>query len=151
MMTMLIDPQLRQRILRSLRWLVADAQYRFNDCKEQLSPEEQGGYNPELKEAITLLQDLEQGSFMQVNPITPQQFTEQDCIDTGNIIGLTTRDSIEFYCQYGSQGWLKGNGMPIVDLSLAMRQWKMRGQEEPEPVRVQGKTPRQLDKERNMT
>lgn len=147
---MQIDPQLRQRILRSLRWLVVDAQYRFNDCKDQLAPEGRGGYSPELKEAIQLLQDLEQGNLLQANPIVAKQFTERDCIETGNVIGMTTKDSIEFYCQYGSQGWVKGNGLPITDLVLAMRQWKMRGQEDtPEPVRVQGKTPRQLDKERN--
>lgn len=124
---MLIDPQLRQRILRSLRWLVRDAQYRFDDCKSQEAEEERGGYSPELKEAIALLQDLEQGDLLQANPIVAQKFTEQDCIDTGNIIGMKLRDSIEFYVQYGSQGWVKGNGLPIIDLPLAMRQWKLRG------------------------
>lgn len=146
---MLIEPQLRQRILRSLRWLVRDVQYRFDDCKQQLTPEEQGGYSPELKEAIQLLQDLEQGDLMPFNPCCPLSYTEQDCIDTGTLLGMTVKECAEFYVKYGSQGWLKGNGLPIVNLNLAMREWKMRGQEDvPEPVRVQGKTPRQLDKER---
>ena len=147
---MQIDPQLRERILRSLRWVVPELVHRFNDCKDQLQPGSQGGYSEELKELISLKQDLEQGDLMTFEPVCPLSYTERDCIDTGNALGMTTRDSIEFYCQYGSQGWRLGNGLPIVNLTLAMRKWKMRGQEEtPEPVRVQGKTPRQLDRERN--
>jgi len=125
----LIDPQLRQRILRSLRWLVRDCQYRFDDCRDQLKEEERGGYSIQLKEAISLLQDLEQGDLLQANPVVAQKYSEQDCLDTGNLIGMTIRDSIEFYVQYGSQGWVKGNGLPIIDLPLAMRQWHLRNQD----------------------
>ena len=129
-MTILIDPQLRQRILRSLRWLVRDCQYRFDDCKEQLKEDERGGYSPELIEAIALLQDLEQGEMCLNSPVEAKVYTEQECIDTGNLIGMSIKECIDFYCQYGSQGWRKGNGLPIIDLSLAMRQWHLRNQED---------------------
>ncbi|MBE3088570.1 MAG: hypothetical protein IMZ61_14105 [Planctomycetes bacterium] len=132
---MMIDPQLRQRILRSLRWLVRDCQYRFDDCKEQLQDEERGGYSDELKEAILLLQDLEQGEMCLNSPIEARVYTEDECKDVGNLIGMTLRECIDCFCYYQSQGWRKGNGLPIVDLSATMRQWHLRKQDEV----VQGK------------
>ena len=158
---MMIDPQLRQRILRSLRWLVRDAQYRFEDCKEyhvssswyyedDSTPSYNPGYSPELKEAMMLLEDLEQGTMLTDAPIRAHTYTEDECMDTGYTLGMKIREIIEFYTKYGSQGWLLGNGLPIVDLRLAMRQWHLRNQEDiPEPERNQhGKTPRQLEIER---
>ncbi|MCJ7828457.1 MAG: hypothetical protein MUP81_01795 [Dehalococcoidia bacterium] len=145
---MLIEPQLRQRILRSLRYLVRDSQSRVNfyECTQAV---EVGNYSPELKEAIQLLQDLEQGDLVSFKSVCPLTYTEEECINIGILLGMTVKECAEFYVKYGSQGWLKGNGLPIVNLNLAMREWKMRGQEdEPEPVRVQGKTPRQLYLER---
>jgi hypothetical protein len=56
-----IDPVLRQRILVTLRWLVKDERWRFDQCKDAdgLSG---GGYSPELKEAMLLLEELERNA-----------------------------------------------------------------------------------------
>lgn len=115
-----------------------------------MKEEERGGYSPELKEAILLLQDLEQGTMLTDAPIRAQTYTEDECKDVGYSLGMKIREIIEFYVKYGSQGWLLGNGLPIVDLRLAMRQWHLRNQEDiTEPERnQQGKTPRQLEMER---
>ena len=129
-MTILIDPQLRQRILRSLRWLVRDCQYRFDDCKEQLQDEERGGYSDELKEAIALLQDLEQGTMLMSAPESRPMHTEQECIDEGNLIGMTIRECIDFFLQYHPQ-WERGPSKKLmVDLHNEMRRWHLRNQED---------------------
>ena len=121
---MLIDPQLRQRILHTLRWLVRDAQYRFDDQKQNLDYGSQGGYSPELTEAITLLQDLEQGTMLlPVNKA--QEFTEQQCRDAGFSIGMTEQQIEEYFVWYDEQGWAKGNGLPISSLTSSMRKWKL--------------------------
>lgn len=148
---MQMDREVRERILRTLRWLVRDAEYRFNDVKQNLQPGSEGGYSPELKEALKLLRDLEQGDLPLANPIAHSFYSEQDCVEMGATVGMPYKDVVEFFLHYGRQGWLLGNGLPITDLRLAMRDWKNRGQEEvAEPVRnAHGKTPRQLDRERN--
>jgi hypothetical protein len=122
---MLIDPQLRERILRSLRWLVRDATYRFDDCKENLQPGSEGGYSPELKEAHKLLKELEQGELLLGRLPAPGQWTEEECVDRGRTLGMTYKDSIEFYLHYAPL-WIRGNGKPMVDLTLEMRRWNMR-------------------------
>ena len=141
-----------ERILRTLRWLVRDAEHRFNDCKQNLQPGSGGGYSDELKEAIQLVQELEQGQLLpETTAIVPRSFTKKECMDVGITLSLTLEESTDYYHQYNSQGWLKGNGLPIVNLQSSMFQWKKRGQAEdvPEPVRnKQGKTARQLDIER---
>jgi hypothetical protein len=147
---MLIDPQLRQRILRSLRWLVRDTQYRFDDQKQNIEPGSQGSYSDELTEAIQLLHELEQGTMLSSETARPHSYTEQECKDVGYLLGMSDREVSEFYAKYGCQGWVLGNGLPIVDLKLAMRQWQLRNNKDaPEQVKnKQGKTPRQLDIER---
>ena len=144
----MIDPELKERILRSLRWVVPELERRFNDCKDQLQDGSQGGYSPELKELVALKQDLEQGELMPMQAETVPTYTEHECIDTGAALGMTTRDSIDFYLQYAPQ-WKRPNGKLMVDLILEMRRWKLRNQDEtPEPVRIAGKTPRQIEMER---
>jgi len=126
---MLLDPKLRQRILKSLRWLVRDAQWRFSETKGDLDNGSQGGYSDELKEATQLLQDLEQGTmFVGSDQSRIIAYSEQECKDMGLLIGMSEGESTEFFLKYGTQGWLLGNGLPIVDLNLAMRQWKVRNQ-----------------------
>jgi hypothetical protein len=135
---MQLDPQLRERILRSLRWLTADAEHRFNDCKGNADGFE-GGYSPELKEAIALRNELEQGELpMQMNALAPPMFTEQECVDMGASMGMPYKQAIEFYLHYGKQGWLLGNGLPIVNLRLAMRNWQVKQQEKAEKRETQG-------------
>ena len=146
----MIDPELKERILRSLRWVVPELEHRFNDCKDQLQDGSQGDYSSELKELVALKQDLEQGSLMPEHvQLSVSHFTLKDCLDTGPTVALTLEESTNYFHQYNSQGWLKGNGLPIVNLQSSMFQWKKRNQDEtPEPVRIAGKTARQIEMER---
>ena len=147
-----MDQKLRERILRSLRWLVTDAQWKANQSKDGDSEGYSREYSPELKEAMYLLTDLEQGQLLIDNPIeAAPMHSEQDCHDIGVGLGMSTRDIISFYLQYAPQ-WRRPNGKLMTDLSIEMRRWKLKGQCEDmmEPERnAQGKTPRQLDMERN--
>jgi hypothetical protein len=52
----------RLRIVRTLGLLVADARHRFDDCRNNIEAGSQGGYSPELTEAINLLSELEAGA-----------------------------------------------------------------------------------------
>ena len=47
--------ELKQRIIVSLTWLITDAKYRFDDCKNNVDNGLGGGYSPELTEAIAVL------------------------------------------------------------------------------------------------
>jgi len=109
-----LSEQLRQRILRSLRWLVEDARWRFDENKGNLDPGSHGGYSAELKEAIELLQVLEQQVI--TIGVNGSGITLQDCIDTGWSIGLTEEESRAFYAKYTS---------PLLDLKSAMNWWKL--------------------------
>ena len=148
-----MDQQLRERILRSLRWLVTDIQWRANQTKEGDSVGYTHEYSPELKEAMNLLTDLEQGQLLTDNPmeIIPTH-TEQDCYEVGAVLGMTKRVSLEFFLQYHPQ-WVRGIAKkPMTDLRNEMRRWQLTNQCEDmkEPVRNrQGKTPRQLDIEKS--
>ena len=51
--------EFKQRIIFSLTWLIKDAKYRFDDCKNNVDNGLGGGYSPELKEAIAVLAILE--------------------------------------------------------------------------------------------
>lgn len=131
---MLIDPKLRQRILVSLRQLVREAQWRHSQFKGDLENGSQGGYSDELREATQLLQDLEQGTmFCGAEEPRIIAYAEQECVDMGLSIGMSEGEAVEFFLKYGSQGWVLGNGLPIVDLSLAMRHWKLRGRKDSRP------------------
>ena len=39
--------------------------------------------------------------------------------------GLTDKDAEKFYNHYQSQGWKKGNGLPISDLSSQVTNWRL--------------------------
>lgn len=129
----MIDKELRERMLRSLRWVVPEMEHRFNDCKQNLRPGSQGGYSEDLKELIALKQDLEQGELIpmqtEMTALIAPSFTLKDCLDTGPLVALTLDESTDYFHQYNSQGWLKGNGLPIVNLQSSMFQWNKRGQE----------------------
>lgn len=51
----------RQRVITTLSWMVADTKHRFDDCRNNLENGSEGGYSPELTEAIELLEDLKNG------------------------------------------------------------------------------------------
>lgn len=119
---MLIDPQLRTRILIILRWLVADTKNRFDDCRGNLENGSEGGYSDKLAEAIKLLAFLENPAILMVKgePVC-KVFTEQQCQDTGILIGLSEAESSEFYEYYERQ---RARGVLITNLRTSMVSWK---------------------------
>lgn len=52
----------KQRIIDTFEWLVEDAKWRFDECKDALDDGSTGGYSPELTEAIDLLKELKRRS-----------------------------------------------------------------------------------------
>jgi len=119
---MLIDPKFRQRILKSLRWLVPNAKNRFDDCRGNLEPGNyEGGYSPELQEAIDLLAFLDNPAVLTVKDQPVKGFTEQQCKDTGILIGLSELESSEFYAYYERQ---RSRGVLITNLRMSMVSWK---------------------------
>ena len=48
----------KQRIIDTLEWLVKDARWRFDQCKDAMDDGSTGGYSDELTEAINLLKEL---------------------------------------------------------------------------------------------
>lgn len=64
-----MTPELKQKIIDlpddvkaelidSLEWLVTDAKYRSDDCRQNVDEGSQGGYSPDLIRAIALLEAL---------------------------------------------------------------------------------------------
>lgn len=51
--------ELKQRVINSMTWLIADAKYRHDACKGNENNGLGGDYSPELKEAIAVLARLE--------------------------------------------------------------------------------------------
>ena len=50
--------QLQKRTIAALEWLTLDAKNRFDDCRNQLEPGSQGGYSPDLTDALAVLDEL---------------------------------------------------------------------------------------------
>jgi hypothetical protein len=63
----------------------------------------------------------------ELDPNNPQHEppTEQRVIEYGATIGKDRASCIAFYEQYGSQGWVKGNGQPMTHWPLALRAWSV--------------------------
>lgn len=53
-----------------------------------------------------------------------KKFTEDECVSTGTLLGIPEEQCISFFSRYDSQGWIFGNGNPIVNLRSAMMYWK---------------------------
>ena len=53
-----MNEHVRQRIIETLDWLVKDATWRADETKLNFEEGSQGGYSPELQEAIDLLDEL---------------------------------------------------------------------------------------------
>ncbi len=53
-----MNPELKLRIIKTLDCFVKDAKWRFDTDKNNLDEGSQGGYSPELQEAIDLLEEL---------------------------------------------------------------------------------------------
>jgi hypothetical protein len=128
-----MDRQVRERILRSLRWLVTDAEWRYNETKSNTSAGSVGGYSPELTEALVLLKELEQGelSFEAPDGDKPPSYTMQQCYDTGFKIGMSREASLDFYLRYARKSFRLGDlpGSYITNLQAAMLFHKVHGQE----------------------
>lgn len=147
----MITPELQRRIIVSLRWLITDAQYRFDECRRNQEEGSQGGYSDELKEAIAVLNELESPTL--AAPMLPatNSYTQRECLDTGLPIGLTPDQCLEFFHHYNRQGWLYPTKLPVADLTSAMVDWRNNRHKYaeggvPEPERNEkGLTPRQQD------
>ena len=137
---MFIESKLRTRIVSSMSWMVKTLKYKEDDMTGNLELGIEGGYSPELRQAIELLALLE---------ATAPAPTEQQCRDMAAMMGLPESWGAAYFKQYASQGWMKGNGVPITDVALHMARLKAEGVEysdAPAPAvqtDVQGLTPRQ--------
>ena len=47
-----------QRIIKALEWMTADMKWRHNETKRNFEDGSEGGYSPELTEAISLLEEI---------------------------------------------------------------------------------------------
>lgn len=54
-------PKLRQRIIKSMNWMIKDIKYRADETKQNFEEGSQGGYSPELIEAMNVLDELKSG------------------------------------------------------------------------------------------
>lgn len=48
----------RERLHKTMNWMVEDMKWRHNETKRNFEDGSEGGYSPELKEAISLLGEL---------------------------------------------------------------------------------------------
>ncbi|MFA5382243.1 MAG: hypothetical protein WC356_03690 [Candidatus Micrarchaeia archaeon] len=52
------------------------------------------------------------------------KFTLTECKDAAVLVGLTPEQAEVFFNHYNSQGWLKGNNLPITNLPSQLSNWK---------------------------
>lgn len=55
---------------------------------------------------------------------TSLKHTQEECVDIGISIGISEKQSKEFYVHYAAQGWVFGGGVPITNLQWAMIRWR---------------------------
>ena len=53
------NSQLIARIVESLEWMIKDMKWRHNETKMNVDEGSEGGYSPELQEAIDLLEEIQ--------------------------------------------------------------------------------------------
>lgn len=53
-----MNEELKQRIIKSLGLMIKDRQWREDQTKLNFEPNSQGGYSPDLTEAIAVLAEL---------------------------------------------------------------------------------------------
>ena len=56
-----MNKELKKRIIKTLNWMVTDIKWREDHLNGDFDEFSQGGYSPELTEAIKLLEELRQG------------------------------------------------------------------------------------------
>lgn len=57
-----LEASIKERIIKTLDWMVTDMCWRHDEVRGNLEQGSQGGYSPELSEAIELLDELKNGS-----------------------------------------------------------------------------------------
>lgn len=157
----MISTDIERRILISLRWLVTDAKHRFDECRRNEEEGSQGGYSPELSEAMAVLSQLERQAAFDATlfqgkgrDIAGFSYTETECKDQGLIIGMSEAESSEFFHHYNRQGWFLPTKLPITSLPSAMVEWRKNRHKHgdgalPEPQKdCLGVTPREADRAR---
>lgn len=76
-------------------------------------------------------------------------YTIEQVKDLAYKIGIPDEKAEAFYHHYNSQGWLKGNGLPITDLQSALVRWRNNQYKfEPKDKPPKPKSEEQFDKER---
>lgn len=55
---MILNNEEKKRLVDNLTWVIADMQYKSNVGKRNFEEGSEGGYSPELKEAMSLLEDV---------------------------------------------------------------------------------------------
>lgn len=146
-----MTPELRTRIVTSLRWLVEDAKHRFDDCKDAMGQGSTGGYSPDLTSAIKLLDDLcEPEMFLAERPQAKSGGimlpTEQQCRDMAAMMaGGTEQDGIDYFVYYAPRGFVFKSGQPIGDHRIAIRGWIM-SREESDSVSKRETTAERLER-----
>lgn len=56
---MILNDTEKKRLIESLAWMITDLQYKSNETKLNTEEGSEGGYSPELKDAMSLLEDVE--------------------------------------------------------------------------------------------
>lgn len=81
---MILNKEEKKRIVDNLFWMVEDMKHRYDEQKGNVEVQDESAYSNELKEAISLLEDLEK--------VCPIEMSEE---------GLNCR---EFECKNNRQG-----------------------------------------------
>jgi len=55
-----MNEETKQRIIKSMEWMIADMKWRHDENRGNLEEGSQGGYSPDLQEAVSVLAELEQ-------------------------------------------------------------------------------------------
>ena len=56
---MIISDKEKERLVKTLTWMITDMQYKSNASKLNTEEGSEGGYSPDLKEAMSLLEDIQ--------------------------------------------------------------------------------------------
>ena len=58
------------------------------------------------------------------NNIHTQAFTLEDVLNHVPTVGFSDDEAEAFFYHYETQGWIRANGLPIINLASAMQYWK---------------------------
>lgn len=86
---MIISKEEKERLVNNLTWMITDMKYKNDELKGSLEEGSQGDYSPELKTAISLLEDIEKTETIETTGCH-RKSTELNCR--------------EFKCDYNKDG-----------------------------------------------